>query len=797
MKKTAFRGIVFVVLLIFGQPLKLFADSIPVTQQQIIFKTKHASEVLLVWSVNNWQAPAPEYIPPGSYIKGVMAYSVMKKAAGDSFAITLNIKPGMYVHYMFWLAKDEKGKASENWDTFYDSNYSLFTKKVNATKVIVSTYDASYPYQVNIYEKAELISIIGAFLFIVFFILYYKKISAVPVSFLFTGTLISAFLVMLIIRMQINKLYSAPGLLFGAAVYDLVFLIFFGAAAIGLLGLSANKIYKKSIWGLLTLLLLVIVCIAIFNIEIVKNIGRPLNYQWLYYSGFLQSTDSKNALNSTLNSLMIKRIIFILSGMLLAGWAMGFVFYSNPVFQKNNKGIWLILPALFMLIGFIQIKNRKNDFKSAENPIAAFVSSWVNAGNTPRLFSMNVPDSVKTYVENFHQQLPVNDSSNYSSIKHVVLIVLESTPAEYVDIYNNRFGATPNIKKWQPFSRSFDNMYAHIPSTPASLFSLVSAVYPPISYRTAVVEKPAFPVSPVSVQLNKGEWNTAVFSAADLNFSNMQGYLKEQQFDTLIDFKNINCNRNDFDNNYDALNGVDDLCLFESFINWQSGHKKEKTFSIVWTMQTHHPYSFNGTEKEFVKNQVDLNRYLNALHHDDEAFGTLMEALKASNTLDETLVIVIGDHGEAFGRHNQFTHASNIYEENLHIPCIFINPVLFKGERDSRIGGLIDMAPTIAQIAGFRAPTEWQGRSLLSNQVKNRVFFFAPYSDFLFGTRVDNRKLIFNASNNSFQLFDLAKDPEEKINLASEYPEIVNREYPFIAAWAQYQNVKMNTWMKQ
>jgi lipoteichoic acid synthase len=197
-----------------------------------------------------------------------------------------------------------------------------------------------------------------------------------------------------------------------------------------------------------------------------------------------------------------------------------------------------------------------------------------------------------------------------------------------------------------------------------------------------------------------------------------------------------------------------------------------------------------------VENKL-FNRYLNALHHSDQALGRLLDHLEAQGLADSTLVVVVGDHGEAFGRHNQSGHGSNIYEENMHVPLMFIQPQLFEGEEDFTLGGIKDIGPTIMQILDLPAPAGWQGESLFDKDRHNRVYFFAPWSGFLFGYREDQYKFIYDATNNTTEIYDLAQDPYEITNLAGQLPDRVSAGHLHLAAWGQYHNKFMQTVFEQ
>jgi len=184
----------------------------------------------------------------------------------------------------------------------------------------------------------------------------------------------------------------------------------------------------------------------------------------------------------------------------------------------------------------------------------------------------------------------------------------------------------------------------------------------------------------------------------------------------------------------------------------------------------------------------EFNRYLNSLHQTDRLLGQILRWLDSQAVLDSTLVVVVGDHGEAFGQHGQWIHASHLYEENIRVPLLLINRGRFHGQQYDTIGGLVDVVPTIMDVLDLPLVDGWQGRSLFDDNRSPRTYFFAPYSRFLFGLREGSLKLIVDAAANKSEIYDLKADPAERTNLAAAHPEFGRTGEQRIAAWVQYQN---------
>ncbi|MBL0359130.1 MAG: sulfatase [Chitinophagaceae bacterium] len=387
--------------------------------------------------------------------------------------------------------------------------------------------------------------------------------------------------------------------------------------------------------------------------------------------------------------------------------------------------------------------------------------------------------------------LPTSYASQFknSRVKNVIILVLESIPAEYISAYDSTLKATPFISSIKDQTVVFENIYAHTPATNKSMFSILCATYPNLTFTTVTKENPGIQLASITSELKKDHYRTLFLNSGDNQFQNAEEFLKYRGFDEVLDFRTNNCGAVFSDKRFsnDKLDGVDDSCLSARFFNWQQKDTSKPFFAMLWTFQTHYPYFHEGSLVQYDTENPSLNKYLNALHRADQTLQQLVEELKKKQLLESTLIVVTGDHGEAFGRHNQTTHASNIYEENIHIPLLIFNPSLFKGEKISVTGGISDIAPTIFSTLNRPSPAQWQGESLFSLNRRKTVYFFAPYSELLFGFREDNFKFIYNASDKSFKMYDLSLDKYETKNIAGEKTAYLKQANEKLQAWMKYQ----------
>lgn len=164
--------------------------------------------------------------------------------------------------------------------------------------------------------------------------------------------------------------------------------------------------------------------------------------------------------------------------------------------------------------------------------------------------------------------------------------------------------------------------------------------------------------------------------------------------------------------------------------------------------------------------QHELALYDAEIEYFDAEFGRLWSELQKSGADKNTVVVLVADHGEAFGEHNNVFHG-NLYQENIHVPVILRGPGIKPG-RMKAWAQLVDVAPTLAELFALPKGKGWQGKSMVSAMGGGAGHADIIYSEYA-GHRMGidpatSLKLI--VGDGPIKLYDLVVDPLEKNNLA-------------------------------
>ena len=551
---------------------------------------------------------------------------------------------------------------------------------------------------------------------------------------------------------------------------------------------------RRTLMSMWIILVGLSVLLARVNAIAVKRLGQPLSYQWLYYSDFLMGLDARNVMGGLLSWELLAQFAAKCAAILLLGFLAGRLLAA--LIRAGRARIPLascagILALYFLVTVWLSPAATLSPIR-VQNPLVFLIGSALGAEGGSTLSTMPTtvgPDDFLTAGERPASTSSFRGAAQRAKVRNVIIFVMESVSARFIGLYGGPAGITPEIDAAGADARIFTNLYAHVPSTAHSLVSLLLSVHPPHSFRILTREFPRIRLASLSSELERRGYRTAFFNSADNRYQRGDEFLAARRFDLLADHRTLPCAHRIFiasTHEWPFADGTQDGCTVAALLDWAGTSGLQPFAAILWTMQTHMPYFTSGPEGHYAEAGSELNRYLSALHEGDRALGDLLRGLDSRGLLESTLVIVMGDHGEAFGEHGHTNHEF-LYEEDLHVPLLLINKWLFHGERDSTAGGIIDVAPTILDLLGYPLPARWQGRSLFDLERSGRIYFFAPYSSVYFGYLEGSRKLIYNATSNTAELYDLHADPQEKVNLAPREAETVAAGRDRLAAWARYQ----------
>jgi len=311
-----------------------------------------------------------------------------------------------------------------------------------------------------------------------------------------------------------------------------------------------------------------------------------------------------------------------------------------------------------------------------------------------------------------------------------------------------------------------------------------------MTWREYTQEYPTYPGDTAAQRLQGQVYRTAFLTSSYLDYVCMGCFLKDRGFDEIHDWDVIG--KGMPGNSW----GGDESRLIDHTIEWLDEDRSKPFYLELWTQQTHHPYAptegipeidfFAG--RPLPPDDWDLNRYLNAQWPVDRQLGRLFAALAERGLDRDTVVIVTGDHGEAFGDpHRTWGHGERVYQEGIRVPLMIWSPALFpEGRRMDTIGGHVDINTTIMDLLNLPPSDSWEGRSLFATERVPRTYFYAAQTDYLLAARQGPYKYIYNVTRGREELYDLTRDPDEHQNVAAAHSDLCRELRERLAAWKSH-----------
>jgi phosphoglycerol transferase MdoB-like AlkP superfamily enzyme len=366
--------------------------------------------------------------------------------------------------------------------------------------------------------------------------------------------------------------------------------------------------------------------------------------------------------------------------------------------------------------------------------------------------------------------------------RNVVLVSLESTAARYLGLYGAAEDVAPNLTNLSRSAVVFENAYAVYPESIKGLFSILCSVSP--AFDTTAESYGGVPCQSIPAALAERGYRTALFHSGRFDYLGMNAVIRHKGYEVLAD-------AGDIGGQHDSSFGIDEPSTVASILRWIDAKPVGRPFFVTYLpIAGHHPYE--TPERGPFADRDEFGRYRNALNYGDAALGALRRGLEARGLDRNTVWIVLGDHGEAFGQHEgNYGHTFQLYDENVHIPFVISIPgVIPQPIRARRIVSLLDTAPTVLDLLGLPAPRGYQGSSTLDGR-RRIALFFTDYSLALAGLRDGPRKFIHDMRSGRSRWFDLDDDPNETVDLSDCFPDESRRYAETLEGWAGSQRAML------
>ncbi len=358
--------------------------------------------------------------------------------------------------------------------------------------------------------------------------------------------------------------------------------------------------------------------------------------------------------------------------------------------------------------------------------------------------------------------------------RNVVLVILESVRSRSVTPYDPSLQTMPFLDSLARRGAIVDEMYAVVSYTNKALVPMLAGVYPRPGRQITEAFSGALPGKGLPHLLGSVGYRSAFFTPATLEYERKDSLLANLGFETLYGAEDIPADSHPTKEYF----GYHDTAALKPAMEWvDETVDKQRPFLLTYlTLTGHHPYD---TPEGFRWNKVppaapELASYYRALRYTDEFLRSLILEFDARSLTDNTIFIVIGDHGEAFGEHMEKTHGNVIWDEALHVPCVIWAPGQVQaGERIEGLRHQLDLVPTVIALLGLElSGGTLPGVSLFEPVSRRRTIYHQSLDDQRsMALRRDSLKFLYFYRRRPSRIYLVDRDPLETIDRAHEYSE--------------------------
>lgn len=374
--------------------------------------------------------------------------------------------------------------------------------------------------------------------------------------------------------------------------------------------------------------------------------------------------------------------------------------------------------------------------------------------------------------------------------RNVVMVYLESTRANAATPFDEEQQALPPEEQVTPFLQQLsksslmaEQFNAVVPHTSKSLTASHCGMVPPVDADNSEADEDSLPSKCIPELLGEEGYESAFFQSATENFERRRELVSNFGYDDFYPLEAMNIG------GYDEVNyfGYEDDIMLPPSQQWLAENGAEPFLASYLTVTAHHDYNVppDFEKHPFVEDE-QLNDYYNTLHYQDQFLANLFQQYEEMGLYQNTVFVVVSDHGEAFGEHGRSQHDNVPYNEGTHVPILVHDPQNPQPMRYESPSNHTDILPTLMEALGYRIEGgEYPGISLFGQEKENRIHRMSCFQPFncLMSIK-DGEKYIYHYGNEPEEYYDLSEDPLELDNIADEQPsEKLERRRDDLLSW--------------
>ena len=374
--------------------------------------------------------------------------------------------------------------------------------------------------------------------------------------------------------------------------------------------------------------------------------------------------------------------------------------------------------------------------------------------------------------------------------RNVVMVYMESTRANATTLFDAQQQALPPEEQVTPFMQQLsqnslvaEEFNALMPHTSKSVTASHCGMAPPMDSDNSEADEGSLPSKCIPELLGEEGYESAFFQSATENFERRRELVENLGYDDFYPLEALDTE------GYDEVNyfGYEDDVMLNPSRQWLTENRDQPFLASYLTVTAHHDYNVPPDfEKHRFTEDEQLNDYMNTVHYQDQFLANLFQQYKEMGLYEDTVFVVVGDHGEAFGEHGRSQHDNVPYNEGTHVPFLIHDPQNPRPERYESPANHTDILPTLMDALGYRIEGgEYPGISLFGPEKEDRTHRMSCLPSFNCMMSIkDGEKYIYHYGNEQEEYYDLSEDPMEQHNIADEQdPEELERRREDLLSW--------------